>query len=409
MFTKICEKKNKFSPIYILIVLIIIIIISGSIIYKSESINHLTIYELQADYDQFWQIIEESFPFYPLLGDEHNLYNIRANNRLLIGKSVKNVAGLYSLLESSIRQISEFPHFQMIHPLFYEEYKNQSIHYGIPELELLLNPQTQKTYSLLVKNYPETNRKIYSDFDKILSETIYYPDIQTAYFKFPSFLTPFVNNDMDSPIATFLYKHPNTKHIIFDISGNSGGNTEYWQYYIVSAFNESYTWSSNIFLKLTKDTSWLYKKINLEKIENLSNKELPPFVKKYGMTHYKNDISTYPLSDYKGLRVEGAQTRWLLVNSEVFSASDSFAKFCKDTGFAKLVGTTTKGAGSTVRGPVLCRLKNSGLLFRFPIDSSFNEKGLPSEVQGVIPDYFASPKSTPLETCLDIIKNLNNK
>ena len=58
--------------------------------------------------------------------------------------------------------------------------------------------------------------------------------------------------------------------------------------------------------------------------------------------------------------------RWVLVDRDVCSASESFVNFVKKTRWAKTVGTKTKGdgLGST---PILVMLPNSGLLIRFEL------------------------------------------
>ena len=55
---------------------------------------------------------------------------------------------------------------------------------------------------------------------------------------------------------------------------------------------------------------------------------------------------------------------YLLVDYRVYSSSESFAAFCKDSGFATLVGETTGGDGIGI-DPLFFSLPNSGIVIRF--------------------------------------------
>ena len=53
---------------------------------------------------------------------------------------------------------------------------------------------------------------------------------------------------------------------------------------------------------------------------------------------------------------------WVLVGPAVYSASESFAVFGQETGFATLVGSPTGGDGIGALDPVFLQLPNSGIL-----------------------------------------------
>lgn len=55
----------------------------------------------------------------------------------------------------------------------------------------------------------------------------------------------------------------------------------------------------------------------------------------------------------------------MLVDDGVFSSSESFAAFCKGSGWATLVGSYTGGDGIGI-DPVMVTLPNSGMVVRFP-------------------------------------------
>ena len=87
----------------------------------------------------------------------------------------------------------------------------------------------------------------------------------------------------------------------------------------------------------------------------------------------------------------------------VYSSSDNFACFCKDTGWATLVGQTTGGDGLHSM-PVLAPLKNTGILFRFSGAAGEGPGGIPNAIQGVEPDHPCESDGDALEYCLELIR-----
>jgi C-terminal processing protease CtpA/Prc len=94
---------------------------------------------------------------------------------------------------------------------------------------------------------------------------------------------------------------------------------------------------------------------------------------------------------------------YLLVNSNVYSASEGFAMFCKATGFATLVGSNTGGDGGmlTIRQ---FDLANTGLLISFSTTFSLNPDGSSNTEFGSIPDVYIGENQTELEACLALIE-----
>lgn len=78
--------------------------------------------------------------------------------------------------------------------------------------------------------------------------------------------------------------------------------------------------------------------------------------------------------------------------------------FCKNTGFATLVGTTTNGDGG-IADPLLFALPNSGLVVRFSVFYGLNEDGSGNEANGTEPDIVISENEDALEKCFELISN----
>lgn len=77
---------------------------------------------------------------------------------------------------------------------------------------------------------------------------------------------------------------------------------------------------------------------------------------------------------------------FLLQDKKVYGAADTFAQFCKSTGFATIMGTTTRGYGMNAEiEPVLVALPNSGLILRMPTVMGLNYDGTGTALGGTPP------------------------
>lgn len=93
---------------------------------------------------------------------------------------------------------------------------------------------------------------------------------------------------------------------------------------------------------------------------------------------------------------------WVLVGEGVYSASENFAAFCKNTGFATLVGEPPGGDGG-IADPMLFALPESGLVVRFSVFYGLNVDGSGNEAAGTQPDYTVPEGDDALASCLSLI------
>lgn len=100
--------------------------------------------------------------------------------------------------------------------------------------------------------------------------------------------------------------------------------------------------------------------------------------------------------DYKG-RI------FILVDKDVYSSSEAFTNFSKETNFATIVGTATGGDGIGF-APVYFSLPNSGLVLRMASCMGLNPDGSSNEEFGTIPDIIINPGEDALEKVLEMIK-----
>ncbi len=364
----------------------------------SSMASAFTAQEFLSDYDQFWQILETSYPFFPALQDQgRNIEAIRQDNRALIGTRVKDIHGFYSLLRSTTFQLNHLAHLSVIRPESLSNYQALAEQYQMPEKHLFHDPQTIETYRALGHQAHEDDYAASLSFEKV-----YYADIHTLYLRFPSFAA-YCDETGSNPVAETIAAYPDAEHIIFDITGNGGGNTDCWQKLIVSAFASAAKDQYLCFVRLSPYTAPYYAEFSLHPVSSLPAEKQPAFVQRFSFTHYANVTAIYPDKDYTGPRVASSAKRWLLIDERVYSAADMFAFFCKNTGWATLVGKPTRGDGACIRAPLPFRLSNTGLLFRFSGESAANADGTPNAVFGTMPDI-PSIRSAPLETCLQRIR-----
>ncbi len=114
-------------------------------------------------------------------------------------------------------------------------------------------------------------------------------------------------------------------------------------------------------------------------------------------THYTTETEIFEAAEapYGG-------TIWVLVDDTVYSSSENFVMFCKNTGFATLIGTTTGGDGG-IADPLLAALPNSGLIVRFSVFYRLNGDGNGNEANGTKPDIVLSEHEDALKKCLEQI------
>jgi len=131
------------------------------------------------------------------------------------------------------------------------------------------------------------------------------------------------------------------------------------------------------------------------------------------MKHTIKDFEKY-LKDIDPVGFNGKI--FLVISRATCSAANDFAKFCKETGFATLIGERTTGDGSRFMPEIMC-LPNSGLIVMFEGEMLINQDGTSYFETGTIPDIEIKmiPKN-PFEKdeelkqkILQVIKSLENE
>lgn len=213
-----------------------------------------------------------------------------------------------------------------------------------------------------------------------------------GYIYIPQMISYYnIGNDIEL-IDEYLNNIKEYQALIIDIRGNGGGDSYYWISYLVPKLidkvyeNTTYSfWKDgeviNNYLKKSKvkySTGFgEVKDLDTTKLVNL-----PVEVKEDFKYYSKNTMEISPSED--SIKFKG--NIYMLVDKGVYSSSEAFASFAKQTGFATLIGERTGGDGIG-SDPLLHMLPNSGYIFRFSKDMGTTADGTSNEEFKTEPDY----------------------
>lgn len=210
----------------------------------------------------------------------------------------------------------------------------------------------------------------------------------------------------------FYKENANKKNLVIDLTGCNGGSDYYWitnivapnidkelklynQYalykngdivndkWVKEHRNEEYT-------KMTTDFSEVLKlpKIRKEDLKDLKYLEISKSI----------PYNVKPLSKEKLFKGK----IYVLVSKWLQSSGEGFAEYCKNTGFATLIGPKT-GGNSPAMSPVYNVLPNSGLMLSYQIDYKLNPDGTCNSEFGIVPDIISKEDEEPLDTFKRVI------
>jgi len=259
---------------------------------------------------------------------------------------------------------------------------------------------TENTTSATTENTESTtSATVENDFKNVDTKII--KESSIAYIDINSFDMQCYEKDKEI-LYSFYEQIKNYDNVIFDLTGNGGGSTLYFED-LIAAPNISKELLVNTYglIEAGEYNMEFFNKDDFEPIANLS--ALPRMNKDDLqdldlMTRIEYDIK--PL--YKEALLKGKL--WLLVDGAVFSSSEYAAMFTKATGFATLVGLQTGGDGIGT-DPIPIALPNSGIIVRYSAIYGITPDGASSQEFGTIPDIISKDGETPLETCLKMIGN----
>ncbi|MBR4193994.1 MAG: hypothetical protein IKQ54_06665 [Oscillospiraceae bacterium] len=366
-----------------------------------------------ADYRQFWEILETDYPYLPFLEKRYsNLQEIRESFEAVAAKT-DNLGDFIKLLNKVCARLGNFAHLNLIEPGFYQYLYSVLAFdpviaddpYMAAYFDAITDPTLNEIYQPVAADYVQQQTEKAPEVQLRYTEKA--PEVQLRYYDDCDALllviSTFDHNAVErdrNVLTDALKQYPNTKHIIFDISRNGGGDDMYWERNLVMPLGgDPSELEYRLFYRNTERISPYFSAFHSVPVSELT--DVPDWVSELKLDRcipfdpeaFEPEAGAEPLpgSDAK---------RWVLVSGSVYSSSEKFTIFCKSTGWATLVGTTTGGDGIGVT-PVFAKLDRTGLLIRFTADVALNPTtGQPSAFSGTVPDYPGS-----LDTCLEMIRS----
>lgn len=242
----------------------------------------------------------------------------------------------------------------------------------------------------VIKRYEEATETVNETDNYTKGSSVFVNDVvddKIGYLRLSEMVV--LDEDIERDLAIveeYLKGLDNYEALVIDIRGNRGGNDLFWESIVSMIIPEDmrrtgYTLfrSGEIVDKYVDSTGIKVRDIN--ELIALDLENMPEEVATDFNSFCENDriIESKKVSNFNG-------KIYLLIDRAVFSSSESFAIFAKDTGFATLIGEVTKGDGGGV-APVLFDLPNSGLIIRIPVDMYLTSNGECNEEFKTTPDY----------------------
>jgi len=231
-----------------------------------------------------------------------------------------------------------------------------------------------------------------------------YDEQSTAYIYIKTFDPPTIQRLIPT-IHQFLHETQLYEYLIIDIRGNTGGAFRSWLDAIVKPLinepilHEYYLgYRDDLYIRRFHH-EWLEDK---EPVAKTHFRELPPEIFSDDYLVYNSSTVYYPENT-----INHTAKRILLTDRTVYSAAEGFTNFCKQTGFATIIGTTSGGDGFFV-WPVYIVLPHSKLVITMTSSMSLDRRGRANEEARTAPDIIYETSITNhsqlIEYTLELIK-----
>ncbi len=392
--------KLKRKVLFAIILLMMAVLFGCSIVEENDG-NILTSEEKLEDFQYMYKIIEENYPYIEVnkrLNNVDWLANKESYEESII--KTNNDKDFFKALQKILRDLHN-GHVYMEDKNTYQyvlkTYKKAASDYEANDIMIDYNVwvrelEKERTIDRYGKA-PEADK----DADKISKEVIegnIKKDIiekdKLAYLRIGSF--NHFNIDKDVPeIKEFLKEVKDYPGLAIDIRGNSGGSTYFWNEIVQFLLSEpvehktfaAYRGGTFVENFIYNAQGKGYERIEpIEKLREYNLSNLPEEIYS-DFKYFEEWVDTLtPSNDsikYKG-RI------FLLVDNVVFSTSEAFSVFAKDTGFATLIGERT--GGDRIGGdPAVCSLPNSGYVFAFTKELGLNYSGEGNFEHKTTPEY----------------------
>ena len=379
----------------------------------SELPDQLSQDEKLADFEYMYNILKENYPFFEVNKRINGVdWLEKKDTYVSMVKSTKNDEKFFDTMSKILNELHN-GHTHMFTPKDYSYWKNLVLNWesgsNEPWLKELNNAKVLLRYNQKHSEQSASNTSQTFQGNNVAGSKLnisgFLPHKNTntkiikkgevAYLAVKGF--DYYNIEKDGKIIKpFLNSIKDYSKLIIDIRGNGGGNDRYWTENIVQPL---------ISKPLTSKIYWVFRGADFEEPfishmigngyegldlvseidkEGLTN--TPPELKK-DFKYFKKIVST--IHPVKSINFKGKI--YLLVDKNVFSSAEGFAIFCKNTGFATIVGEKTGGDG-IVGSPLICALPNSGYVFGLSMTMGLTDNGSCNEEYKTKPDVEIAQK-----------------
>lgn len=372
-----------------LISMILISIMSISLVACNDvEFKELTKEEKIEDFEYMFKTIEEAYPFLEVNKRVNNVDWI-ANKEEYLDK-IKNTKNDEEFIEAISEILSELNngHTHLINSMeLYEHFKsanNQTGWYDFLDDEKVVGRYNSMNGNIESSKKPMVKKDIITK--DVVSKEVGYIHLPQMYGTYGEITEKDIESDMKK-IDDYINTLKNYKALIIDIRGNSGGDDMYWRSIVSKLISDDI--ESKGYLAFRNDSKVIKEYVEKREIETESIGNLPKELlgnsPKEVMTAFSEFMeSTVAIESDTNSKFEG--NIYLLVDDVVYSSAESFSIFCKEGGFATLIGEKTGGDGGGM-DPVLFNLENSGLIVRMASDMYLTGKGICNEEFKTTPDY----------------------
>ena len=344
------------------------------------------------DFEYLYAVLRDNYPFFGVAERKYGVDWLAKHDEYVQRlKATADDAAYYRELDSILRELHD-GHLDFSFIIKYSKFKPILDGLG-PDFEpwsrAMHRDSVRAVYweQLLAKKDVEHKPVKKKSLPKQRGKKSYYADTllcngKIALMRLSSL--PYEKISVDSlRIASFLSTISEADYLIIDIQGNSGGSELYWSRLVVSRLiPKPITYFSTQIVR-GGEINREYCPEFFEEAESLTGEVcsgLPDEL--YDGSFY---LRKYPCEVAASDPIAFRGKIYLLVDRKVFSSAGGWANFCKQTGWATVVGETT-GVQGIGRDPIVISLPESGLLLRYPYCNGINADGTFNGEVGVRPD-----------------------
>lgn len=374
-----------------------------------------------ADYHYLWDLLENEYPGY------HAAVTLTRKDfsvvRETYGERIANVTDDYAfsnVVRRCLREFQSAGHLGMIpiseYDKMWDDLQRQMEDGSLQPMnrtnfDCMKRPRAQHFYGRSSQYETPANASSSSNALGTNLSISLFPDNLMAYLSVKEMTKPYERSD-GRELADFFrqIEAAGYKHCVIDIRGTSSGSDSYWLNAIVEPnLKGEIGWETYSLVKGEACAKYIQYAFDepLYQISPISAFPLEQFpamnksVLEEFQFFYKKD---------RGLAREDGRYAplfsgqfWILIDSGVYSTLETFAQFCRQTGFATLVGRPTSGGGGGI-DPKVFSLPYTGICIKFDAESVLNPDGGFNGVVGTAPDILSPEGEDALNTCLNAIQ-----